>query len=67
MPIVLECKLHVAFHGCLQGKQLIGTEFIQHSGFNQVADANDIIILYPQTKVTIVSNMNPNGCWDWWG
>jgi len=29
-----------------------------------VAEANDIIILYPQIKATAV---NPNGCWDYKG
>ena len=59
----IACKLHVYLHGCQQGKYNIGTTFIDNSGFNQVADANDIIILYPQAKSTSVTNAN--GCWDW--
>jgi hypothetical protein len=59
------CKLHIALHGCLQGRYKIGTVFAENTGFNQVADANDIIILYPQATSSLMSN--PNGCWDWWG
>ena len=46
-----------------QGKYNIGTTFIDNSGFNQVADSSDIIILYPQAKST--TGTNANGCWDW--
>ena len=58
------CKLLVALHGCVQGKYKIGYSFIKNSGFNQVADANNIIVIYPQAKSNL---LNPNGCWDWWG
>ncbi|XP_053320611.1 uncharacterized protein LOC128492172 [Spea bombifrons] len=58
------CRLHIAFHGCLQGREKVGDRFARYAGYNQVADLNNLIILYPQAK----SNMsNPNGCWDWWG
>ncbi len=56
--------MHIVFHGCLQGKYNIGNIFADKTGYNQVADDNDIIIIYPQAKATSVSN--PNGCWDWW-
>ena len=59
------CKLHVVLHGCSQGKYLIGTIFADKTGYNQVADANNIIILYPQAKSSLLTN--PNGCFDWWG
>ncbi|KAE8613616.1 hypothetical protein XENTR_v10007789 [Xenopus tropicalis] len=59
-----KCKLHIVFHGCLQGREKVGDRFAKNGGYNQVADLNDFIVLYPQAK----SNMsNPNGCWDWWG
>jgi hypothetical protein len=29
-----------------------------------VADANRLVILFPQVKA---STINPDGCWDWWG
>jgi hypothetical protein len=37
----------------------IGNIFADKTGFNQVADANNIIILYPQATSSILSN--PNG------
>lgn len=58
------CKLLVALHGCEQGASFIGTTFVKKSGFNEWADTNGIIILYPQA---IASVLNPKGCWDWWG
>ncbi|KAM3926880.1 poly(3-hydroxybutyrate) depolymerase-like [Leptodactylus fuscus] len=59
-----QCKLHIVFHGCLQAREKLGDKYARYTGYNQVADLNNFIILYPQAK----SNMsNPNGCWDWWG
>lgn len=58
------CKLHVAFHGCLQNAATVGTAFYQSAGYNRWADTNRIIVLYPQTTA---SAANPGGCWDWWG
>lgn len=58
------CKLHVAFHGCKQSVAAVGTQFYQNSGYNQWADTNNMVILYPQANTTAY---NPNGCWDWWG
>ncbi|XP_068129046.1 poly(3-hydroxybutyrate) depolymerase-like [Hyperolius riggenbachi] len=58
------CRLHIVFHGCLQAREKLGDKYARNTGYNQVADLNNLIILYPQAK----SNMsNPNGCWDWWG
>jgi poly(3-hydroxybutyrate) depolymerase len=58
------CKLHVAFHGCLQGASLVGDAFYTHAGLNEWADTNRIVVLYPQVTK---SSTNPQGCWDWWG
>src|SRR4051812_42884944 len=41
-----------------------GTTFVRHAGYDQWADTNDIVVLYPQATA---SPRNPNGCWDWWG
>ena len=46
----LECKFHVFFHGCSMQLEEIGTDFITESGFIQVADENDIIILFPSVS-----------------
>ncbi len=58
----LGCKLHVVFHGCNQHADKLGDEFVKNAGYNQVADLNDLIILYPQTKLSL---SNPNACFDW--
>jgi len=58
------CKLHVAFHGCLQNVASVGTAFYQNAGYNRWADTNKIIVLYPQA---MAKANNPGGCWDWWG
>ncbi len=58
------CKLHISFHGCLQNADAVGDAFYAHSGLNEWADTNHIVVLYPQT---IKSGVNPEGCWDFWG
>jgi poly(3-hydroxybutyrate) depolymerase len=70
------CRVHVAFHGCQQNVDAVGDSFVRHAGYNEWADTNRIIVLYPQTitrhgfgfrpwKFSYV--VNPLGCWDWWG
>ena len=49
---ISECKLHVALHGCVQQKEKIGNIYAANSGYNQVADLNDIVIIYPQAKAS---------------
>jgi hypothetical protein len=58
------CRVHVALHGCDQSRETVGDAFIKESGFAEMADTNRFVILFPQTKATEV---NPHGCWDWWG
>ncbi|HEY1960739.1 MAG TPA: hypothetical protein VGH28_34240 [Polyangiaceae bacterium] len=58
------CKLHIAFHGCLQGASSVGDAFYAHAGLDEWADANHLVVLYPQA---IKSGANPEGCWDFWG
>ena len=58
------CRLHVAFHGCLQDLADIGTAFVQHAGYNAWADNNRLLILYPQASA-LYPFTNPNACWDW--
>ena len=57
------CRLHVALHGCLQNIDSIGFAFINHSGYNEWAESNDIIIIYPQTIASPTFPYNPKGCW----
>jgi poly(3-hydroxybutyrate) depolymerase len=61
------CKLHVAFHGCQQYKNAIGMQYVIDTGYNNWAEANDIVVLYPQATSSTMAPNNPNGCWDWWG
>lgn len=56
------CRLHVAFHGCLQDTDSIGSTFIEHAGYNAWADSNRLMILYPQASAMAT---NPEACWDW--
>jgi hypothetical protein len=69
------CRLHVVFHGCQQyqsrryfqpgaGMTTFGTTYVRNTGYNEWADTNNFVVLYPQA---ISSSGNPNGCWDWWG
>ena len=59
------CRVHIVFHGCLQSRTTpgIGDLFIERTGYLRYADANRIVLLYPQTN----ANTAPNSCWDWWG
>ncbi len=70
------CRVHIAFHGCMQGAQEIGETFVTHAGYNRWADSNRIVVLYPQAIMRRGWGpwpwptgfiYNPNGCWDWWG
>ena len=61
------CRIHVAFHGCRQGSEFVGRTFVGKAGYNRWADANRIVVLYPQAARSWVWPFNPQGCWDWWG
>ncbi|HEX7719908.1 MAG TPA: PHB depolymerase family esterase [Woeseiaceae bacterium] len=62
-----ECGLHVAFHGCQQSAEFVGDAFARGAGYNEWAEANRIVVLYPQVKSSKFAPLNPLGCWDWWG
>ncbi|MEM5428825.1 extracellular catalytic domain type 2 short-chain-length polyhydroxyalkanoate depolymerase [Cupriavidus oxalaticus] len=78
-----EARVHIALHGCKQGYNYIdftfgqsdfasqppyGNRYITTTGYNSIADSNNIIVLYPQAEGTDDSlTQNPDGCWDWWG
>lgn len=55
------CRLHVALHGCMQGRWNLGEVYARNTGYNEVAELNNIIIVYPQA---IPIKTNPLGCWD---
>ncbi len=75
--------VHIALYGCKQGYSYInymfgraalasqppyGNRYITTTGYNQIAESNNIIVLYPQATGDDDNNaQNPDGCWDWWG
>jgi Esterase PHB depolymerase len=61
------CRIHVVFHGCRQGVESIGEQFVRDAGYNRWADTNRLIVLYPQAIARYWWIYNPRGCWDWWG
>ena len=76
-------RVHIALHGCKQGYAYVNyvngrpdirnvppywTRYVTSTGYNEIADSNDIIVLYPQAQGTDDGEtQNPDGCWDWWG
>jgi len=56
------CRVHVAFHGCRQSVD----RFARDAGYNRWAEANLLIVLYPEVKASWYP-FNPRACWDWWG
>jgi hypothetical protein len=80
---VKEPRVHIALHGCKQGYNYTdyvngradianqppyGNRYFTTTGYNHIAESNDIIVLYPQAEGTDNATIqNPDGCWDWWG
>lgn len=61
------CGIHVVLHGCSQGVEYVGDAFARGAGYNEWAESNRLIVLYPQVASSKIAPMNPYGCWDWWG
>jgi poly(3-hydroxybutyrate) depolymerase len=68
------CRIHVAYHGCRQSSDTLGTRYVTGAGYNAWADSNRLVVLYPQVRPRYGLAwgswkflLNPNGCWDWWG
>jgi hypothetical protein len=77
------CRVHVALHGCKQGYNYVdvvngqpdrannppyGNRYVTTTGYNEIADTNRIVVLYPQVEgIDDGQTQNPEGCWDWWG
>jgi hypothetical protein len=76
-------RVHIVLHGCKQGYGYVnyvngradvtnqapyGNRYITTTGYNEIADRNNIIVLYPQAMGADGGGLqNPDGCWDWWG
>lgn len=66
------CRLHIALHGCMQSEDFVGDAFYTESGYNEWAESNRIVVLYPQARKwsglgLLALERNPQACWDWWG
>ena len=42
------CHLHVHFHGCGMERGWLGDGYIQRTGFLPLAEANNIVMIFPQ-------------------
>lgn len=60
----VRCHFHVYFHGCRTGREYNDGNHIRNSGFLQLAELNDVIVMFPQV---LRSARNPLGCWDTYG
>lgn len=58
------CALHVVLHGCAQSVSMVGNAFMERSGYLRWAEANGIVLAFPQAVSGVT---NPLGCFDWWG
>ncbi len=58
------CRLHLVLHGCMQSREQLGDVFASTSGYLPWAEANGIVLAFPQVRP---QPKNPLGCWDWWG
>ena len=64
----ISCLLHeITFFSCLIGKSFVGDVFATKAGYLEVAELNDIIVIFPQVLRSLAFPTNPMGCWDWWG
>ena len=46
-------------------RYILNDVFARNTGYLEVAELNNIIVIFPQATSTILTN--PKGCWDWWG
>lgn len=74
--------VHLVMHGCKQGFEFqdfvgglrnrdeapYGARYVTRTGYLEAAEANDLLLLFPQVSGTDDTLFqNPDGCWDWWG
>ncbi len=63
--IMMLGALHMTFHGCQQTIADIGDAYYNHAGFNDWAESNNIVVVYPQAIKSLMLPSNPEGCFDW--
>jgi hypothetical protein len=61
------CGVHIALHGCQQSSEFVGDAYASGAGYNEWAESNRLLVLYPQVASSKFAPLNPLGCWDWWG
>eukprot|EP00658_Telonema_sp_P-2_P084454 TRINITY_DN9376_c0_g1_i4.p1 TRINITY_DN9376_c0_g1~~TRINITY_DN9376_c0_g1_i4.p1 ORF type:complete len:201 (+),score=55.73 TRINITY_DN9376_c0_g1_i4:76-603(+) len=67
-PPGLKCRMHLYHHGCAGGwDSVFYNGATQHSGFNEWAEENDIIVIYPAMSSWGVTEQSLSGCWDGYG
>jgi hypothetical protein len=49
------------------GKHYVGDVFATKAGYLEVAELNNMIVIFPQVRPSLLFPTNPMGCWDWWG
>lgn len=54
----------LSFHNIYKLRKFLGDECAMNTGYNEVAESNNIIIIYPQA-IDRPALGNPHGCWDW--
>ena len=45
------CHLHIHFHGCGMERGWLGDGYIQRTGFLPLAEANNIVMMFPQVSL----------------
>ncbi|CAF3895029.1 unnamed protein product [Rotaria sp. Silwood2] len=48
-------------------KYYVDDVFATKAGYLEVAELNNLIVVFPQVAPTMFLPTNPMGCWDWWG
>ena len=57
-----QCKLHINYHGCSKPEWHERIAWATGLDLNEYAEANDMIVLYPQAQG---SRSSGEGCWNW--
>ena len=56
------CRIHINFHGCISRDWELRRRWATDIDLNEYAEANDIVILYPQAAGSKRAGV---GCWNW--
>ena len=67
LPTNLNRPLNDMIFSAPLGKSFVGDVFAKKAGYLEVAELNNIIVVFPQILQSSLNPQNPNGCFDWWG